>query len=150
MEESHDNGGGDAGVSTAESAANAVGATRIGHEARSLARVRGAHEASDGHETAVAAAATPRLRAGWCRTHGGSSSGVGMTMGAGATAAAAESAADAIGTTRVEHEARSLARAQGALEKGDGRETAVAAAATPQLSAGWCVAHALVAAAAKA
>ena len=69
----HDDGGGSAVVTMgavataaiAESAADAVGATRIGHAARSLARARLAHEAGDGRETAVAAAATKgRLPAG--------------------------------------------------------------------------------------
>ena len=136
----HDDGSGGAGVTMgavataaiAESAADAVGAMRIEHAARSLARALLAREAGDGRETASAAAATPRPRVESRSTHDDGSCGAGVTMGAVATAATAESAAGAVGATRIEHAARSLARALLAHEAGDGRETASAAAATPR------------------
>ena len=113
----------------AESAAGAGGATRIEHAARSLARALLAREVGDGRETAVAAAATPRLRVESRSTHDDGGGSAAVTMGAVATAAITESAADAVGATRIEHAARSLARALVTREAGDGRETAVAAAA---------------------
>ena len=136
----HDDGSGGAGVTMcavataaiAESAADAVGATRIGHAARSLARTLFAREVGDGRETAVAAAATPRPRVESCSTHDDGGGSAVVTMGAVATAAIVESAADAVGATWIEHAARSLARALVAREAGDGRETAVSAAATPR------------------